>query len=92
MLELSRHRAAGSHPLVTPERTAGARHPARHPRLAPETKVVPDPRPDRAGATAGGSLARDLELPNYRTPSSGRASRRTTSRGGSDRLVDALFA
>jgi probable F420-dependent oxidoreductase len=95
MLELSRDRAAGSHPyLVTPEHTAMAREIlGRAPLLAPETKVVLDTDPDTARATARRGLAFYLGLPNYTN-----ALRRfgftedDFADGGSDRLVDALFA
>jgi len=95
MLELSRDRAAGSHPyLVTPEHTAEARGIlGEAPLLAPETKVVLDQDPDRARATARHALAVYLELPNY-TKALGRFgfTEDDFAGGGSDRLVDALFA
>ncbi|MFD1657784.1 LLM class F420-dependent oxidoreductase [Streptomyces caeni] len=95
MLELSRDRAAGSHPyLVTPGHTARARAVlGGAPLLAPETKVVLDTDPDRARATARGSLALYLELPNYTNALQQLGfTRDDFARGGSDRLVDALFA
>ncbi|MEV5988041.1 LLM class F420-dependent oxidoreductase [Streptomyces sp. NPDC052051] len=95
MLELSRDRAAGAHPfLVTPEHTARAREIlGEGPLLAPETKVVLDTDPHSARAKARGSLAVYLGLPNYT-----KALRQfgftddDFADGGSDRLVDALFA
>ncbi|WP_405817070.1 LLM class F420-dependent oxidoreductase [Streptomyces sp. NBC_01390] len=95
MLELSRDRAAGSHPyLVTPEHTAQARAAmGEAPLLAPELKVVLDSDPDRARATARGSLAVYLTLPNY-TNNFLRIgfTEDDLADGGSDRLVDAVFA
>ncbi len=95
MLELSRDRAAGSHPyLVTPEHTAQARAAlGESPLLAPELKVVLDTDPDRARATARGTLAMYLTLPNY-TNNFLRIgfTEDDIADGGSDRLVDAVFA
>ncbi|MET8646669.1 LLM class F420-dependent oxidoreductase [Streptomyces sp. NPDC004675] len=95
MLELSRDRAAGSHPyLMTVEHTAVAREIlGAAPLLAPETKVVLDTDPDRARTTARGTLALYLTLPNY-TNSLLRFgfTEDDLADGGSDRLVDALFA
>ncbi|ELP70700.1 LLM class F420-dependent oxidoreductase [Streptomyces turgidiscabies] len=95
MLELSRNRAAGSHPyLVTPEHTAQARAALGEiPLLAPELKVVLDSDPDRARATARGTLAMYLTLPNY-TNNFLRIgfTEDDIADGGSDRLVDAVFA
>jgi probable F420-dependent oxidoreductase len=95
MLELSRDRAAGSHPyLVTTDHTAEARAILGDgPLLAPETKVVLETDPDRARATARGGLAVYLGLPNY-TKALARFgfTEDDFARGGSDRLVDALFA
>lgn len=95
MLRLSRDRAAGSHPyLVTPEHTAQAREElGETPLLAPELKVVLDTDPDRARATARATLAMYLTLPNY----TGNFLRIGFTEddlkdGGSDRLVDAVFA
>ncbi|MFI9645478.1 LLM class F420-dependent oxidoreductase [Streptomyces sp. NPDC052040] len=95
MLELSRDRAAGTHPyLVTPEHTARAREILGDaPLLAPEAKVVLDTDPDRARATARATLATYLALPNY-TKALGQLgfTEDDFAGGGSDRLVDALFA
>ncbi|OIJ95680.1 LLM class F420-dependent oxidoreductase [Streptomyces colonosanans] len=95
MVELSRDRAAGSHPyLVTTEHTARAREILGDaPLLAPETKVVLDTDPDSARTKARGSLAIYLGLPNYTNAlrQFGFTDDDFTD-GGSDRLVDALFA
>ena len=95
MLELSRDRAAGSHPyLVTPEHTAQARAAlGETPLLAPELKVVLDADPDRARTTARSTLALYLTLPNY-TNNFLRIgfTEDDFTAGGSDRLIDAVFA
>lgn len=95
MLGLSRDRAAGSHPyLVTPEHTAQARAAlGETPLLAPELKVVLDTDPDRARATARSMLAFYLTLPNY-TNNFLRIgfTEDDLTDGGSDRLIDAVFA
>ncbi|NGO48121.1 LLM class F420-dependent oxidoreductase [Streptomyces ureilyticus] len=95
MLKLSRDRAAGSHPyLVTPEHTADAREIfGEVPLLAPELKVVLETDPDRARSLARDSLAMYLTLPNY-TNSFLRFgfTEDDFADGGSDRLIDALFA
>ncbi|MFF8730285.1 LLM class F420-dependent oxidoreductase [Streptomyces sp. NPDC015171] len=95
MLGLSRDRAAGAIPyLVTPEHTARAREIlGGRPLLAPEFKVVLESDPARARETARAGLARYLELPNY----TGNFLRlgfteADVTGGGSDRLVDAVFA
>jgi probable F420-dependent oxidoreductase len=95
MLELSRERAAGAHPyLVTPGHTAEARETlGAEALLAPEQKVVLETDPDRARALARGALAPYLGLPNY--AGSFRRIGFTDddfTGGGSDRLVDAVFA
>jgi probable F420-dependent oxidoreductase len=95
MLELSRDRAAGALPyLVTPEHTAQAREILGEvPLLAPEFKVVLETDPDRARTLARGVLALYLSLPNY-TNSFLRLgfAESDFAAGGSDRLVDAMFA
>ncbi|WP_030378225.1 MULTISPECIES: LLM class F420-dependent oxidoreductase [unclassified Streptomyces] len=95
MLELARDRAAGAHPyLVTAGHTASARAAlGPGPLLAPELKVVLDTDPGRARATARAYLGRYLALPNY----TGNLLRSGFTEddvrdGGSDRLVDAVFA
>ncbi|MFC7244564.1 LLM class F420-dependent oxidoreductase [Catellatospora aurea] len=95
MLALARDRAAGAHPyLVTPEHTAQAREILGTAAvLAPEFKAVLDTDAARAMAAARGHLALYLQLPNYTnnllrlgfTEDDLRA-------GGSDRLLDAVFA
>ncbi|MEJ1195853.1 MULTISPECIES: LLM class F420-dependent oxidoreductase [unclassified Streptomyces] len=95
MLELSRDRAAGAIPyLVTPEHTAQARERlGEGPLLAPEFKVVLDSDPARARATARAYLAMYLRLPNYTKNflNLGFTEADVTG-GGSDRLIDAVFA
>ncbi|MEU0002972.1 LLM class F420-dependent oxidoreductase [Streptomyces sp. NPDC006314] len=94
-LELSRERAAGAIPyLVTPEHTAQAREIlGEQPLLAPEFGVVLESDPSRARALARDHLALYLSLPNY-TDSFLRLgfTEEDLSAGGSDRLVDALYA
>jgi probable F420-dependent oxidoreductase len=95
MLELSRDRAAGSHPyLVTPEHTAQAREILGDgPLLAPELKVVLETDPGRARAIARDYLSLYLGLTNY-TNSFLRLgfTEDDFTGGGSDRLIDAVFA
>ncbi|MEU1052248.1 LLM class F420-dependent oxidoreductase [Streptomyces sp. NPDC005876] len=95
MLELSRDRAAGAIPyLVTPEHTAKARETlGAGPLLAPEFKVVLDPDPSSARATARAYLSFYLGLPNY-TQNFLRLgfTEDDIADGGSDRLIDAVFA
>ncbi|MBX6767758.1 MAG: LLM class F420-dependent oxidoreductase, partial [Actinomadura rubrobrunea] len=95
MLAASRDRAAGAHPyLVTPEHTREAREIlGPGPVLAPEVKVVLDDDLEGARATARDHLEMYLQLPNY----TGNLLRLGFSEedfagGGSDRLVDAVFA
>ncbi|MET9777767.1 LLM class F420-dependent oxidoreductase [Streptomyces sp. NPDC006367] len=95
MLELSRDRAAGAIPyLVTPEHTARARETlGEGPLLAPEFKVVLDTDPARARTTARAYLAMYLKLPNYtRNLLSLGFTEDDVAGGGSDRLIDAVFA
>ncbi|MEO3977660.1 LLM class F420-dependent oxidoreductase [Streptomyces sp. CAU 1734] len=95
MLRLAAERALGAHPyLVTSGYIAEARSllgPGAL--LAPELMVILDTDPDRARATARDALAFYLTLPNY----SGNLLRLGFAEsdfdgGGSDRLLDALFA
>ncbi|WP_369211720.1 LLM class F420-dependent oxidoreductase [Streptomyces flavofungini] len=95
MLRLAADRALGAHPyLVTVEHTAEARE-ALGPDalLAPELTVVLDTDLDRARTTARDMLRGYLQLPNY----TGNLLRLGFAEsdfegGGSDRLLDALFA
>ncbi|WP_181797054.1 LLM class F420-dependent oxidoreductase [Streptomyces sp. WELS2] len=95
MLELARDRAAGAIPyLTTPEHTEQARRIlGAGPLLAPELKVVLESDPGRARETARAYLAHYLELPNY-TNNFLRLgfTEADVADGGSDRLVDAVFA
>ncbi|MGW6543237.1 LLM class F420-dependent oxidoreductase [Streptomyces massasporeus] len=94
-LRLARDRAAGSIPyLVTPEHTAHAREIlGEAPLLAPELGVVPETDPDRARALAREFLEIYLPLPNYTNNFLRHGfTEDDLSDGGSDRLVDALFA
>ncbi|MEU1048413.1 LLM class F420-dependent oxidoreductase [Streptomyces sp. NPDC005897] len=95
MLDLSRDRAAGAIPyLVTPEHTAQARERlGEGALLAPEFKVVLDSDPARARATARAYLAMYLKLPNYTKNFLNLGfTDADVSDGGSDRLIDAVFA
>ena len=94
-LRLARDRAAGSIPyLVTPEHTAHAREIlGEAPLLAPELGVVPETDPDRARALAREFLELYLPLPNYTHNFLRHGfTEDDLLDGGSDRLVDALFA
>lgn len=95
MLELSRDRAGGAHPyLVTPEHTAQARALLGDgPLLAPELKVVLETDADVAREIARGYLAVYLAMPNY-TNSFLRLGFEEAdfTDGGSDRLIDTVFA
>lgn len=95
MLTLSRNRALGAHPyLVTVDQVAQQRAILGPDAvLAPEFKVVLDPDLDRARSVARGFLGRYLGMANYL------ASLRRDGfsdddfrNGGSDRLLDAVFA
>lgn len=94
-LKLTRDRAAGSIPyLVTAEHTATAREAlGEGPLLAPELKVVLESDPTRARTLARETLAMYLTLPNY-TNNFLRSgfTEDDLKNGGSDRLVDAVFA
>ncbi|RBM24221.1 TIGR03620 family F420-dependent LLM class oxidoreductase [Streptomyces sp. PT12] len=95
MLRLARDRAAGAHPyLVTSDHTATARELLGEASvLAPEFKVVLDTDAERARARARAYLSGYLALENYV-----RSFRRfgfgdeDFADGGSDRLLDAVFA
>jgi probable F420-dependent oxidoreductase len=95
MLKLAAERAAGAHPyLVTADHVAQARAElGPDALLAPELGVVLDPDLERGRQTARAALSIYLSLPNY----TGNWLRRGFTEadiadGGSDRLVDALFA
>ncbi|WP_299535961.1 LLM class F420-dependent oxidoreductase [uncultured Streptomyces sp.] len=95
MLKLAADRAEGAHPyLVTVEHTAEARAAlGTGPLLAPELTVVLDTDLDRARTTARNMLTMYLRLPNY-TDNLLRLgfAESDFAGGGSDRLLDALFA
>jgi probable F420-dependent oxidoreductase len=95
MLGLAAARAQGAHPYnVTPEHTARARAIlGAGPVLAPDQKVILETDPTTARAVARESLGPYMGLPNYLNNF-----RRLGfddddfAAGGSDRLLDALFA
>ncbi|MFC8516726.1 LLM class F420-dependent oxidoreductase [Streptomyces sp. NPDC057257] len=94
-LELARDRSAGSIPyLVTAEHTARAREIlGETPLLAPELKVVLEADPTRARALARDYLAMYLALPNYTNNFLRNGFTEDDLKdGGSDRLVDAVYA
>ncbi|KOG41024.1 LLM class F420-dependent oxidoreductase [Streptomyces resistomycificus] len=94
-LELSRDRAAGAIPyLVTAEHTAYAREIlGEGPLLAPELAVVLERDADRARALAREFLALYLSLPNYTNNFLRHGfTEDDLADGGSDRLIDAVFA
>ncbi|MEU3183977.1 LLM class F420-dependent oxidoreductase [Streptomyces sp. NPDC006923] len=95
MLELSRDRAAGAHPyLVTPEHTAQAREIlGADPLLAPELKVILETDTERARSIARDFLSFYLPMTNY-TSNFRRLGFGDDDfeDGGSDRLLDAVFA
>jgi probable F420-dependent oxidoreductase len=93
MLELSRDRAAGAHPYLTPPaHTAQARQILGvAPLLAPEQALVLESEPGRARATAKEYLERYLRLPNYRSNLERLGySEEDLAGQGSDRLADAI--
>lgn len=95
MLGLARDRSAGSHPyLVTPEHTSEAREAlGEDSLLAPELKVVLDTDPARARTLARTHLAFYLTLPNYTNTFLRLGfTEDDLADGGSDRLVDAVYA
>lgn len=95
MLKLAAERSLGAHPyLVTAEHTAQARAAlGADALLAPELKVVLDEDLDRARTVARATLATYLTLPNYTSNllRLGFTDDDFTG-GGSNRLLDALFA
>lgn len=95
MLELAAERAAGAHPYLVPvEHTARARAalgPGRT--VAPELTVVLEADPERARLAAREDLQLYLGLPNYTGCWRGLGfGDEDLAAGGSDRLVDALYA
>jgi probable F420-dependent oxidoreductase len=95
MLGLARDRSAGAHPyLVTVEQVAEERAilgPGSL--LAPEYTVVVDDDLDRARSTARGMLGRYLRMRNYVNSFTRAGFTEDDFRdGGSDRLIDAVFA
>ncbi|MFI5805689.1 LLM class F420-dependent oxidoreductase [Streptomyces sp. NPDC051561] len=95
MLDLAATRSAGAHPyLVTAEHTAQARA-ALGPDafLAPELTVVLNPDLDQARTVARTMLTMYLQLPNYTNNLLRLGFTETDFEdGGSDRLLDTLFA
>lgn len=94
-LKLAADRAAGTIPyLVTPEYTAEARRTLGETALlAPEFKVILETDPSVARGLARTSLAPYLQMPNY-TNNFQRLgfTEDDFTAGGSDRLIDALYA
>ncbi|ANS65492.1 hypothetical protein SLINC_3268 [Streptomyces lincolnensis] len=94
-IDLARDRAAGSIPyLVTADHTATSRERLGDaPLLAPELKVVLEADPARARTLARDYLAMYLALPNYTNNFLRNGfTEDDVANGGSDRLVDAVFA
>jgi probable F420-dependent oxidoreductase len=94
-IELARTRAAGSIPyLVTAEQTARSRELlGEAPVLAPELKVVLESDPAKARTVARDYLAIYLALPNYTNNFLRNGfTEDDLLDGGSDRLVDAVYA
>ncbi|MER8017717.1 LLM class F420-dependent oxidoreductase [Streptomyces griseoluteus] len=94
-VRLAGERSLGAIPyLVTPEHTARAREIlGQEPLLAPEFGVVLESDPARARELARGHLHMYLQLPNYTTNFQRLGFTEDDLRdGGSDRLIDALYA
>ncbi|MFF4058204.1 LLM class F420-dependent oxidoreductase [Streptomyces sp. NPDC001668] len=94
-IELAKNRSAGSIPyLITAEQTAASRELlGEAPVLAPELKVVLESDPTRARAVARDYLAMYLALPNYTNNFLRNGFTEDDLKdGGSDRLVDAVYA
>jgi probable F420-dependent oxidoreductase len=92
---LAARAAAGTHPfLVTPDHTAASRELlGAGPFLAPQQKIVLERGADAARAVARADLDRYLAMPNYtRNMLRGGFEPSDLGAGGSDRLVDALYA
>jgi probable F420-dependent oxidoreductase len=95
MLALSAARTRGTHPyLITPEFTAYAREMiGTGPLIAAEQGVVLETDPEKARAIARQGLAIYLMLPNYTNNWLRHGfTEGDLADGGSDRLIDALFA
>ncbi|MFI6450021.1 LLM class F420-dependent oxidoreductase [Streptosporangium amethystogenes] len=95
MLGLARDRAAGALPyLVTAEQVAASREVlGEGPLLVPELGVVLETDPERARTLARGGLKLYLGLRNYvNNWLRGGFTEDDLAGGGSDRLIDALFA
>jgi probable F420-dependent oxidoreductase len=95
MQRLAARATAGTHPfLVTPEHTAASRELlGAGPFLAPQQKVVLEPRAEAARAIARADVERYLAMPNYtRNLERGGLEPSDFDAGGSDRLIDALYA
>ncbi|MFK4104502.1 LLM class F420-dependent oxidoreductase [Streptomyces sp. NPDC019531] len=94
-IELARDRAAGSIPyLITADQTARSRELLGEARLlAPELKVVLESDPTKARTLARDYLALYLGFPNYTNNFLRNGfTEDDLKNGGSDRLVDAVFA
>ncbi|MGW5044604.1 LLM class F420-dependent oxidoreductase [Streptomyces griseoluteus] len=94
-VRLAGERSLGAIPyLVTPEHTVRAREIlGQEPLLAPEFAVVLESDPARARELARGHLDMYLQLPNYTTNFERLGFTEDDLRdGGSDRLIDALYA
>ncbi|WP_405592168.1 LLM class F420-dependent oxidoreductase [Streptomyces sp. NBC_01190] len=95
MLRLAAERSLGVHPyLVTPEHVAQSRAEiGPEVLLAPELGVVLDPDVSRGREVARRAIARYLSLPNYTDNWLRRGfAEDDLADGGSERLVDALYA
>jgi probable F420-dependent oxidoreductase len=95
MQRLAARASAGTHPfLVTPEHTAASRELlGAGPFLAPQQKIVLEPRAEAARGIARADIDRYLAMPNYtRNMQRGGFEPTDFEAGGSDRLIDALYA
>ena len=95
MLELAATRTRGTHPyLITPEFTAHARELiGSGPLIAAEQGAVLETDPEKARAVARQGLAGYLLLPNYTNNFLRHGFNESDlADGGSDRLIDSLFA
>ena len=95
MLELARDRSAGAHPYcVTPEHTQRAREVlGEGPILAPELKAVLERDAGRARAIARSHIERYFKQPNYVNNLLRLGyTEGDLAHGGTDRIIDELFA